>query len=105
MDANSQAKIKLTPELVATTLAGSYASDQGDTPLLTQPELLEILATLQPLDPEDDFEHLTYRLKAQYPNRALSKEHFSQLTFIDECISEILGQADLDLRIENLMQD
>ncbi len=104
MDANSQAKIKLTPELVATTLAGSYASDQGDTPLLTQPELLEILATLQPLDPEDDFEHLTYRLKAQYPNRALSKEHFSQLTFIDESISEILGQADLDLRIENLVR-
>jgi|TARA_Y100000031_G_scaffold124780_1_gene140770 hypothetical protein len=104
MDANDQTKIKLTPELVATTLASSYAKDQGDIPLLNESELLEVLATLQPLNPDDEFEHLTYRLKAQYPNRALTKEHFSQLTFIDECMSEILEQADLDLRIENLVR-
>lgn len=104
MPANDQFKIKLTPELVATTLAGSYAIDQGDIPLLDKSELLEILATLQPLKPDDEFEHLTYRLKTHYPNRALSEEHFSQLAFIDECIGEILVQADLDLRIENLVR-
>lgn len=104
MAANSRTKIKLTPELVATTLASSYAKDQGDIPLLERSELLELLATLQPLGEDDEFEHLTYRLKAHYPNRALTEEHYSQLTFIDECISEILEQADLDLRVENLVR-
>ena len=104
MQATNQSKMTLTRELVATTLASCYGEDQGDVPLVNKSELLEILATLQPLNHDDEFEHLTYRLKAQYPNRALSEEHFSQLTFIDECISELLVQADLDLRVENLVR-
>lgn len=96
--------IKLDAELVSKAVMSCYAQDPERAPTIEREGLIELLTSLQPLTPSEELDHLTDRLKSRYPDQNLTAVDFSQLAFVDDCVTSILERADLDYAIESLIR-
>ncbi|MDB4150389.1 DUF1631 domain-containing protein [Pseudomonadales bacterium] len=96
---------RLTPEKIATALLGFYAPHKPTSATLPRAELIELLENLPALSAAEHVDPVLVQVEKYHSNVILSQADRATLAYIDDCVTQILRQTDLDFRIEAFIRN
>lgn len=96
----------LTPAQVATALRHHYTPPSpGKGHLVEGQKLIELLQALPALTLNDHVDTIMVQLDKHHKGIELNPDDRALLCFVDDCITHILRQTDLDFKIESFVRD
>ena len=96
---------RLSPENIASALQGFYAPSNPGSGALQSAQLIKLLEALPALTVEEHVDPILVQIEKYHRGTTLSREDHALLAYIDDSVTQILGQTDLDLKIEAFIRD
>ncbi|MDP4910503.1 MAG: DUF1631 domain-containing protein [Pseudomonadales bacterium] len=96
---------RLTPDNITAALQGFYAPAKPTGPAIARPELIELLERLPALSAEEHVDPMLVQIEKHHRGTLLTQEDHALLAYVDDCVTQILRQTDLDFRIEAFIRD
>ncbi|MCB1645569.1 MAG: DUF1631 family protein [Pseudomonadales bacterium] len=96
---------RLTDENIAAALKGFYTPKKAEREPVTVGQLVQLLTSLPALSIEDHVDPMLVQIQKYHRGTVLSQEHHALLSFIDDAVSSILGETDLDFKLEAFVRD
>jgi hypothetical protein len=93
------------PEKIVPALVHHFAHEEPGGVVLEKTRLIELLRKLPSLSSEDHVDPIVTQLQIHEPGAALSKEDLAIVSFVDDATTQVLGQTDLDFKIEAYIRD
>jgi len=101
----SEAAADLTPEQIATAFRNHYTPPKPGGTCMDTAGLIELLRTLPSLSVNDHVDTIMVQLKRHHRGLQLDPKDCALLNFVDDSITHVLRQTDLDFKIESFVRD
>lgn len=96
----------ITPAQIATAFRHHYTPPKpGDRTVVERNKLIALLETLPSLTVDDHVDTIMVQLERHHAGVALNPDDHALLSFIDDSITHILRQTDLDFKIEAFVRE
>jgi len=96
---------RLTADNINSALQGFYAPAKPKGLAITRPQLIELLERLPALSVEEHVDPMLVQIEKHHRGTLLSQEDHALLAYVDDCVTQILRQTDLDFKIEAFIRD
>ncbi|MFT7044687.1 MAG: hypothetical protein ACI81O_002586 [Cyclobacteriaceae bacterium] len=96
---------RLSQENIASALQGFYALSKPASGALESAQLIELLKALPALSIEEHVDPILTQIEKHHRGTALSRQDHALLAYIDDSVTQILGQTDLDYKIEAFIRN
>lgn len=96
---------RLSPENIASALQGFYAPSTPARGAMEKAKLIELLQALPALTIEEHVDPILVQIDKYHRGTPLSREDHALLAYIDDSVTQILRQTDLDFKIEAFIRD
>lgn len=95
----------LSEEQIARAFIHHYSSPASSAAPCSTGELIDLLTRLPALSKEEHVDTIGVQLGKHHPGLSLTQRDHALIAFVDDAISELLRQVDLDFRIEAFVRD
>ncbi len=96
---------RLSPEKISSALLGFYAPHKPTCEPLPRSALVELLEKLPALSTQEHVDPILVQFEKYHRNAILSQEDRATLAYVDDCVTEMLRQTDLDFKIEAFIRN
>ncbi|MFT6039217.1 MAG: hypothetical protein ACI9TP_002011, partial [Candidatus Azotimanducaceae bacterium] len=96
---------RLSQKNIASALQGFYAPSKPASGALQSAQLIELLEALPALSTDEHVDPILTQIKKHHRGTALSRQDHALLAYIDDSVTQILGQTDLDYKIEAFIRN
>ena len=96
---------RLSEQQIAAALKSHYTHKENERGTIQAEALQELLLKLPALSSDQHIEPISTQLQKFHPSTRLNPSDATLVSYVDDCITEILRQTDLDFRIEALIRD
>ena len=96
---------KFSAENIAAALKGFYTPPRPGNTILEGDALLSMLQTLSSLSVEDHVEPILVQAQRHHRGTSFNPVDHATLAFVDDAITQVLRQTDLDFKIESFVRD
>lgn len=96
---------KFTAENISAALKGFYTPPRPGNTILEGEALLDMLKTLPSLSVEDHVDPVLVQAQRHHRGTSFNPADHATLAFIDDAITQVLRQTDLDFKIESFVRD
>lgn len=92
-------------QTLMTALRGYYRVPEAGGTVAEGKELVELLTELPSLSRDENVDPILVKMEKHHPGISLAPHDYTLLAFVDDAITRILRQTDLDFRIEAFVRD
>lgn len=96
---------KLPAAQIAVALRSHYTPPKPGGVTVEGEKLIELLQTLPSLSAEDHVDTILVQIQRHHPGISLNRDDHAMLSFVDDSVTHILRQTDLDFKIESFIRD
>ncbi len=96
---------RLTEQQLATALRGHYTPSEKPDETIQPEALLALLQQLSARSTDQNVDTIAIRIQRLHPDTRLTPKDTVLINYVDDCITEILRQTDLDFRIEVFIRE
>ena len=96
---------KLSELQISAALKGHYTPADNDGGTISPHALQELLLKLPALSTEEHVDPVLAQIQKYHPGTKLNANDHALIAYVDDCMTEILRQTDLDFRIEAFIRD
>lgn len=96
---------KLSEQQIAAALRGHYTPEDNEDGTIEPDALRDLLLRLPALSIEQHVDPIIAQIQKYHPGTKLKARDQALIAYVDDCITEILKQTDLDFRIEAFVRD
>ncbi|GEM_PF-423073 len=96
---------RLSEQQIAAALKSHYTHKKNDRGNIQAEALQELLLKLHALSTDQHIEPISTQIRKFHPGVRLDPDDATLISYVDDCITEIFRQTDLDFRIEALIRD
>ncbi len=93
------------PEKILPALIHHYSLEDSTGSVSDTDRLIDLLSKLPSLSTEDHVDTVRAQLKLHEPGSVFTKEDMAVIAFVDEAVTEILAQTDLDFKVESFIRN
>lgn len=95
----------MRPENITAALRGFYTPPKPSGQIKQGEALIELLSALPSLSVDDHVDPILTQIQKHHRGTALQPEDYATLAFVDDAITQVLRQTDLDFKIEAFIRD
>jgi hypothetical protein len=93
-----------SPEKIVPALVHHYAPPDPDGSVAGTPYLIDLLRKLSSLSSDDHVDTVAIQLKKHEPGSIFNKADLAIINFVDDAVTAVLRQTDLDFKIEAVIR-
>jgi hypothetical protein len=95
---------KISHQQIVSALANFYTPPEQADSSIDRPKLLELLSKLPSLSFQDQANTLANQLRDHFPGTTLNPDDHCIISFVDDTVTKLLAQTDLDYRVEAMVR-
>lgn len=95
----------IAPENIAAALRGFYTPPKPGGVVIEGDDLIELLQTLPSLSTEDHVDPILVQIQKHHRGASLDPKDHAIVAFVDDVITNVLRQTDLDFKLEAFIRD
>ena len=92
-------------QVIDAVLRGHYTPPKASGDVCKYDVLLDILQNLPALSTDENIDPILSLIKKHYPRLTMLPEHYATIAFVDDCMTKLLKQVDVDFRIEAFIRN
>ncbi|MBD3647400.1 MAG: hypothetical protein HUJ31_08120 [Pseudomonadales bacterium] len=96
---------KLPAAQISVALRSHYTPPKPGGVTVEGEQLVELLRTLSSLSVDDHVDTILVQIQRHHPGTSLNRDDHAVLSFVDDSVTHILRQTDLDFKIESFVRD
>lgn len=91
---------RFTPDNVASALRGFYTPPKPVGALIEREQLIELLGNLPSMSPDEHVDPILVQIERHHRGSSFNPADHAALAFVDDAVTQILRQTDLDFKVE-----
>ncbi|MFT7685870.1 MAG: hypothetical protein ACI9FB_001215 [Candidatus Azotimanducaceae bacterium] len=92
-------------EVVDAVLRGHYTPPKAGSDICEQDALRDVLQNLPALSTDEHIDPILTLIEQYHPHLTILPKHYATIAFVDDCITKLLRQTDVDFKIEAFIRN